>query len=78
MAARVVNQPKRVERSSRGVAFLPPRDFLEIEIPPALTMGPADMEIKLHANGLKRPHRPLHRPSRPPWNQPRRRRSAAL
>ena len=37
--ARVVHQPKRVERTSRGVASLPPRDFLEVEIPAALTMG---------------------------------------
>jgi hypothetical protein len=51
--ARVMHQPNRVERSSRGVAFLPPRDFLEIEIPAGLTMGPAEMEIRLRANGAE-------------------------
>src|SRR6266404_2388460 len=51
--ARVMHQSQRVERTSRGVAFLPPRDFLEVEIPPGLTMGPADMEIRLRANGAE-------------------------
>jgi len=51
--ARVMRQSQRVERTGKGVAFLPPRDFLEIEIPPGLTMGPADMEIRLRANGAE-------------------------
>lgn len=50
--AEVKHQPRRTERTGgRGVAFLPPRDFLEVQIPAALAMGPADMEIKLRANG---------------------------
>lgn len=49
--ARVMHQSQRTERTARGIAFLPPRDFLEVEIPPALTMGSADMEIRLRANG---------------------------
>jgi hypothetical protein len=51
--ARVIHQPQRIEHTTRGVSFLPPRDFLEIEIPPALTMGPADMELRLRANGAE-------------------------
>jgi hypothetical protein len=51
--ARVMHQSEKVQQSTRGVAFLPPRDFLEVEIPAALTMGPADMEIKLRANGTE-------------------------
>jgi len=51
--ARVIYEPQRTERTARGVAFLPPRDFLQIEIPPALAMGPADMEIRLRANGAE-------------------------
>lgn len=49
--AQVKHQPRRNERTARGVAFLPPRDFLEVQIPAALVMGPAQMEIKLRANG---------------------------
>jgi hypothetical protein len=51
--ARVIHQPQRTERNSRGVAFLPPSDFLEVEIPAGLTMGAADMEIRLRANGAE-------------------------
>jgi hypothetical protein len=51
--ARVLHQSQRVERTGKSVAFLPPRDFLEVEIPPGLTMGPADMEIRLRANGAE-------------------------
>ena len=52
-AARVIYEPQRTETSNRRVAFLPPRDFLQIEIPPALQMGPADMEIKIKANNTE-------------------------
>jgi hypothetical protein len=51
--ARVIHQAKKVERGSRGIAYLPPRDFLEVEIPAGLVMGPADMEIRLRANGAE-------------------------
>src|SRR5438552_18973349 len=42
---------KRLSLAAR--AFLPARDFLEVEIPAALQMGAADMEIKLRANGAE-------------------------
>jgi hypothetical protein len=51
--AHVIHQPERTERTARGVGFLPPRDYLEIEIPAALQMGPADMEIKVRANNAE-------------------------
>ena len=51
--AHVLHQPERTERSARGVGFLPPRDYLEIEIPAALQMGPADMEIKVRASNAE-------------------------
>ncbi len=51
--ARVIHESQRTEKTARGVAYLPPRDFLQIEIPPALIMGPADMEIRLRANGAE-------------------------
>ena len=51
--ARVVHQSQKAEPRGQGVAFLPARDFLEVEIPAALQMGAADMEIKLRANGAE-------------------------
>jgi hypothetical protein len=51
--ARVVHESERTERSSRGVAFLPPREYLQVEVPAALQMGPADVEIKVRANGAE-------------------------
>ena len=51
--AQVMHRPQTNERTARGVAFLPPRDFLEVQIPAALAMGAADMEIKLRANGTE-------------------------
>jgi hypothetical protein len=48
---RVTNQQFRVENRSRGVGFFPARDILEVDVPAALTMGPADVEIHLRANG---------------------------
>lgn len=49
--ARVVHRPRKTEVMDRGVAFLPERDVLEVEITAALAMGPAEMEIRLRANG---------------------------
>src|SRR6266480_2622890 len=43
---RVTNQPFRVENRNRGVGFFPARDILEVDVPAALTMGPADVEIR--------------------------------
>ena len=51
--ARVVHESARTERSSRGVAFLPPREYLQVEVPAALQMGSADLEIKERANGAE-------------------------
>ncbi len=48
---RVTNEPLRVENRNRGVGFFPARDILEVDVPAALTMGPADVEIHLRANG---------------------------
>jgi hypothetical protein len=51
--ARVLHESQRVERNDKRTAFLPARDVLEVEIPAALTMGPADMEVKLRINGAE-------------------------
>ena len=48
---RVTNQPFRVENRNRGVGFFPARDFLEVDVPAALTMGPVEVEVRLRANG---------------------------
>jgi hypothetical protein len=52
-AARSIQQPARVEHRDRGTAFLAARNFVEVEVPAALTMGPAEMELKLRANGAE-------------------------
>lgn len=49
--ARVVHQARKTEQLDRGVRFLPARDSLEVDVPAALTMGPAEMEIRVRANG---------------------------
>jgi hypothetical protein len=49
--ARVKNTPFKVENRGRGVGFFPARDILEVDIPSALTMGPAEVEIRLRVNG---------------------------
>ena len=51
--ARVMHQSQTVEHRGRGVTFLPAREFLEVEIPAALTLGPADMDIRVRANGAE-------------------------
>ncbi|MDQ6652234.1 MAG: hypothetical protein M3Y84_05780 [Acidobacteriota bacterium] len=48
---RVKNKPFKVENRGRGVGFFPARDILEVDIPSALMMGPAEVEIRLRANG---------------------------
>ncbi len=49
--ARVVHQPPKVENGGRAIAFFGARDYLEVEIPAALAMGPAELEVRLRANG---------------------------
>jgi len=49
--AQVVHRAEKAERVSGANRFSPARDSLEVEVPSALTMGPADMEISLRANG---------------------------
>jgi hypothetical protein len=49
--ARVVHHAQRTEQMDGGVAFLPADDVLEVQVPAALSMGPADMEIQVRANG---------------------------
>ncbi len=48
---RVTNQPFRLENRNRGAGFFPARDMLEVDVPAALMMGPAEVEIRLRANG---------------------------
>ncbi len=48
---RVTNQPFNVENRRQSVRFLPARDELELDVPGALAMGPAEVEIRLKANG---------------------------
>lgn len=49
--ARVVHHPRKTERRDGGIGFFPARDVLEVEIPASLTMGEAEAEIRLRANG---------------------------
>ena len=48
---RVTNQPFNVVSRTRSVAFMPARDELEVDVPAALAMGPAEVEIRVKANG---------------------------
>ena len=48
---RIKSSPSRVEDRGRGVGFLPAREELEVDVPAALTLGKADVEIRLKANG---------------------------
>lgn len=48
---RVTNQAFRMENRNRGVGFFPAQDFLEVDVPAALTAGPVEVEIRLRANG---------------------------
>ena len=47
---RVTNQAQRVENRNRSVGFFPARDFLEVDVPRALAIGEADVEIRVRAN----------------------------
>ncbi len=48
---RITSSPAKVENRSRGVGFFAPREELEVDVPAALTMGRAEVEIRLKANG---------------------------
>jgi len=48
---RVTSTPAKVESRSRGVGYRPAREELEVDIPAALTLGKAEVEIRLKANG---------------------------
>jgi hypothetical protein len=48
---RITSIAGRVENSERRVSFLPPREDLQVDVPAALTLGPAQVEIRLKANG---------------------------
>lgn len=48
---RIKSSPARVENRSRGVGFLAAREELEVDVPAALTLGKAEIEIRLKANG---------------------------
>jgi virulence-associated protein VagC len=49
---RVTSTPARVENRNRGVGFMPAREELEVDVPAALMLGKAEVEIRLKANGL--------------------------
>jgi len=48
---RITSTPAKVENRNRGVGFMPAREELEVDIPAALTLGKAEVEIRLKANG---------------------------
>jgi hypothetical protein len=49
---RIASSPSRVEdRGRRGVGFFAAREELEVDVPAALVLGKAEMEIRLKANG---------------------------
>ena len=48
---RVASNPARVENRSRSVGFIPAREELEVDVPAALELGKAEVQIRLKANG---------------------------
>ena len=48
---RITSSPLKVENRSRGVGFSVPREELEVDVPAALMLGKAEVEIRLKANG---------------------------
>lgn len=48
---RVTSRPFNVQNRRGSVSFLPSRDELELDVPAALAMGPAEAEIRVKANG---------------------------
>lgn len=48
---RIQSTPAKVENRNRGVGFMAAREELEVEVPAALTLGKAQIEIRVKANG---------------------------
>ncbi|HKP80572.1 MAG TPA: hypothetical protein VJT69_01075 [Pyrinomonadaceae bacterium] len=48
---RIASSPSRVENRGRGVGFFAAREELEVDVPAALVLGKAEVEIRLKANG---------------------------
>ncbi len=48
---RITSTAAKVESRSRGVGFMPAREELEVDVPAALTLGKAEVEIRVKANG---------------------------
>jgi hypothetical protein len=48
---RIKTTAARVENRERSVGFLPSREELEVDVPAALTLGKAQVEIRVKANG---------------------------
>jgi hypothetical protein len=48
---RIMSNPGKVDNRNGGVAFSPPREELQVDVPPALTLGKAEVEIRIKANG---------------------------
>ena len=48
---RIVTTGSKVENRKNSVGFFPPREELQVEIPAALTLGKAEVEIRIKANG---------------------------
>ena len=48
---RIKSNPSRVENRGRSVGFLAAREELEVDVPAALVLGKAEVEIRLKANG---------------------------
>lgn len=48
---RIASSPSRVENRERSVGFLPAREELEVDVPAALVLGKAEVEIRVKANG---------------------------
>jgi virulence-associated protein VagC len=48
---RVLSTPAKVENRNGGVAFMAPREEFQVDVPAALTLGKAQMEIRVKANG---------------------------
>lgn len=48
---RIETTQSRVDNRNGGVAFVPPREELKVEVPAALTLGKAEVHIRIKANG---------------------------
>ena len=48
---RIASSPSRVENRGPGVGFFAAREELEVDVPAALVLGKAEVEIRLKANG---------------------------